>query len=49
MVTSDDLDAAEQRLRLHGVEHPWGIEADANSRWVMFHDTAGNLIELVQF
>jgi len=45
----DDLDAAEKNLRLHGVEQPWGIEADANSRWVMFHDTAGNLMELVQF
>jgi len=45
----DDLDAAEQNLRLHGVELPWGIEADANSRWVMFHDPAGNLVELVQF
>jgi len=45
----DDLDAAEQNLRLHGVELPWGIEADVNSRWVMFHDTAGNLVELVQF
>jgi len=45
----DDLDGAEQNLRLHGVELPWGIEADSNSRWVMFHDTAGNLVELVQF
>ena len=45
----DDLDAAEQNLRLHGVELPWGIEADADSRWVMFHDPAGNLVELVQF
>jgi catechol 2,3-dioxygenase-like lactoylglutathione lyase family enzyme len=45
----DDLDAAEQNLLLHGVELPWGIEADADSRWVMFHDPAGNLVELVQF
>jgi len=45
----DDLDAAKQNLRLHGVELPWGIEADADSRWVMFHDPAGNLVELVQF
>jgi hypothetical protein len=28
---------------------PWGIEGDARSRWVMFHDPAGNLVELVQF
>jgi catechol 2,3-dioxygenase-like lactoylglutathione lyase family enzyme len=45
----EDLDAAVARLRLHGVEPPWGIEGDAGSRWVMFHDPAGNLIELVQF
>jgi catechol-2,3-dioxygenase len=45
----DDLEAAEQRLRRHGVELPWGIETDANSSWVMFHDPAGNLVELVQF
>ena len=45
----EDLDAAIERLRVHYVELPWGIEEDTNSRWVMFHDPAGNLIELVQF
>lgn len=45
----EDLDAAIERLRAHYVGLPWGIEEDANSRWVMFHDPAGNLIELVQF
>jgi len=45
----DDLDASIERLRAHHVELPWGIEKDAGSRWVMFHDPAGNLIELVQF
>ena len=45
----DDLDAAIARLNAHGVAMPWGIEQDAASRWVMFHDPAGNLIELVQF
>jgi catechol 2,3-dioxygenase-like lactoylglutathione lyase family enzyme len=45
----EDLDVAMARLRAHHVELPWGIEADTNSRWVMFHDPAGNLIELVQF
>ena len=25
---------------------PWGIEGQDKSRWVMFHDPAGNLIEL---
>ena len=45
----EDLDAAMARLRAHDVELPWGIEENTNSRWVMFHDSAGNLIELVQF
>jgi catechol 2,3-dioxygenase-like lactoylglutathione lyase family enzyme len=45
----DDLAAAVARLQTHGVELPWGIEKDEYSRWVMFHDPAGNLIELVQF
>ena len=45
----DDLEASLERLRLHQVPMPWGIEQDADSRWVMFHDPAGNLIELVQF
>lgn len=44
-----DLDAAVERLRAHDVELPWGIENGANSRWVMFHDPAGNLVELAQF
>jgi len=45
----EDLDAAVERLAAHGVAMPWGIEGDAHSRWVMFHDPAGNLVELVQF
>ena len=45
----DDLDAAVDRLRTHHVELPRGVEEDANSRWVMFHDPAGNLIEIAQF
>ena len=44
-----DLDAAVEHLRDHHVELPWGIEEDTDSRWVMFHDPAGNLIELAQF
>jgi catechol 2,3-dioxygenase-like lactoylglutathione lyase family enzyme len=44
-----DLDGAVDRLRAHGVELPWGIEEGTDSRWVMFHDPAGNLIELLQF
>ncbi len=45
----DDLDAAIDRLRTHHVELPWGIEEDADSRWVMLHDPTGNLIELAHF
>ncbi len=41
-----DLDAAIEHLKVHGVELPWGIEAQGDSRWVMFYDPAGNLIEL---
>jgi predicted enzyme related to lactoylglutathione lyase len=45
----DDLEANIERLRAHQVALPWGIEQDDNSRWVMFQDPAGNMIELVQF
>ena len=45
----DNLDAAIERLRLHHVDLPWGSEEDADSRWVMFYDPAGNLIELAWF
>ena len=45
----DDLDARVEQLRANKVELPWGVEQDTYSRWVMFHDPAGNLIELVQF
>lgn len=41
-----DLDAAVERLKAHGIELPWGVEENAGSRWVMFYDPAGNLIEL---
>jgi predicted enzyme related to lactoylglutathione lyase len=41
-----DLDAAVARLKAHGVELPWGIEESQGTRWVMFYDPAGNLIEL---
>ena len=44
-----DLDAAMEKLRIHGVNLPWGVESNASSRWVMFRDPAGNLIELVEF
>ncbi len=44
-----DLDTAVERLRTRDVELPWGIEEDEHSRWVMFHDPVGNLVEFVQF
>lgn len=45
----DDLEAMVARLKAHHVPLPWGMEEDAGARWVMFHDPAGNLIELAQF
>ncbi len=45
----DDLDSAIDRLQAHQVELPRDVAEDADSRWVLFHDPAGNLIELVQF
>jgi catechol-2,3-dioxygenase len=45
----DDLDQAVEHLQTHNVELPWGIEQDNATRWVMFYDPAGNLIELVEF
>lgn len=45
----DNLQNAIARLEANAVELPWGIEEDANSRWAMLHDPAGNLIELVEF
>ena len=44
-----DLEAAVEKLRLHGVDLPWGVESNASGRWVMFRDPAGNLIEFVEF
>jgi catechol 2,3-dioxygenase-like lactoylglutathione lyase family enzyme len=45
----DDLESAVERLHAHGVELPWGIEEGVKSRWVVFRDPAGNLVELVEF
>jgi catechol 2,3-dioxygenase-like lactoylglutathione lyase family enzyme len=45
----DDLEAAVDQLHAHQVDLPWGIEEDSDSRWVLFHDPAGNLIELASF
>ncbi len=48
-IAVDDLDERINRLEKHGVALPWGIESNEASRWIMFNDPAGNLIELVQF
>ncbi len=45
----DDLDKAVAELRERGVEIPQGIKEDSVSRWVMFHDPGGNLIEIAEF
>jgi catechol-2,3-dioxygenase len=45
----DDLNAMVSRLEKLHVEMPWGIESNAVSRWIMFRDLRGNLIEPVQF
>ena len=44
-----DLDAVVHHLKSQGVELPWGVEEDNDSRWVMFHDPGGNLLEIAQF
>ncbi|HEX7540883.1 MAG TPA: VOC family protein [Anaerolineales bacterium] len=44
-----ELDRAIEKLHLHGINLPWGVETNAAGRWVMFHDPAGNLVELVEF
>lgn len=44
-----DLNAAMEKLRTHRVNLPRGMESNASSRWVMFRDPEGNLIELVEF
>ncbi len=44
--------AAVLRLALMLIERgdlPWSVKEDADSRWVLLRDPAGNLIELAQF
>jgi len=45
----DDLDQIIHQLKSHGVEMPWGVEEDRDSRWVMFNDPGGNLLEIAKF
>jgi len=44
-----DLEPAVENLRLHEVIMPWGVEKNDSGWWVMFHDPAGNLVELVEY
>ena len=48
-IAVDDLDERVDQLKKHDAVLPWGIESNETSRWIMFNDPAGNLIELVQF
>ena len=52
-LTVPDLDLSIKALRAAKMELPWGIEEfgtpSPSSRYVMFHDPAGNLIELVEW
>jgi len=43
-----DLDQAIEHLESCGVELPWGIQAGQDTRWAVFRDPAGNLVELAQ-
>ena len=42
----EDLHEVIFQLKSHNVEMPWGVEEDSDSRWVMFYDPGGNLIEV---
>ena len=45
----DDLDAAMPVLTARGVVFESGVHQDGDARWTAFHDSEGNLLELVQF
>ena len=45
----EDLGQAVEHLQAHNVDLPWGIKKGRGTRWVMFFDPAGNLIEFVEF
>jgi catechol 2,3-dioxygenase-like lactoylglutathione lyase family enzyme len=42
----DDLHETIRQLKSHDVEMPWGVEEDNDSRWIMFYDPGGNLLEI---
>ena len=45
----DDLRQMIHQLQSQHVEMPWGVEQDHDSRWIMFYDPGGNLIEVAMF
>ena len=45
----NDLDAEMAMLKERGVVFDGGVRHDGAVRWAMFHDSEGNLLELVQF
>jgi len=42
----EDLHEVIFQLKSRDIEMPWGVEEDSDSRWVMFYDPGGNLIEV---
>ena len=42
----DNLQEVIQQLKSYDVDMPWGVEEDSDSRWIMFYDPGGNLIEV---
>ena len=44
-----DFEQTINRLRQHQIEMPEGIIHGDGARWVLFHDPAGNLVELTEF
>jgi len=45
----EDIELALKHLEDHDVETLHGIEIRGDTHWVLFHDPAGNLVELAQF
>lgn len=45
----DDLDVVMSALTARGVVFESGVHQDGEARWTAFHDSEGNLLELVQF
>ena len=45
----ENLENVVQVLVDNNVDLPWGIEKNQAAKWVMIHDPAGNLVEIVEF